>query len=98
MISEDHKQRIDRGAALLDEKKPGWAGEIDISTLNVDSYFDCVLGQLYGTFALGSEAIWGDEDGEDLQAMENGFFFLEVTKERETTEYWKEKVRERVKG
>lgn len=36
-----------RGAALLDEARPGWASEIDITDLAVGSVDLCVIGQLY---------------------------------------------------
>jgi hypothetical protein len=38
---------VDRGAALLDEREPGWAEKIDLDTLDLSSSCGCVLGQLY---------------------------------------------------
>lgn len=37
-----------RGAALLDNEIPGWAADIDLSTLDIDDPSECILGQLYG--------------------------------------------------
>lgn len=39
-----------RGAALLDEKNPGWADRIDLSALSMGNPDRCILGQLYGGF------------------------------------------------
>lgn len=39
---------VARGAALLDEVKPGWALAVDPDTLNLADCTLCVLGQLYG--------------------------------------------------
>ena len=39
-------ERVKRGAALLDEKDPGWWGAIDLGKLDLRSKCDCVLGQL----------------------------------------------------
>lgn len=36
-----------RGAALLDERMPGWYKRIDLRSLNLASEYNCVLGQLY---------------------------------------------------
>jgi hypothetical protein len=39
-------ERVARGAALLDEKVPGWAERIDLAELDLSSCWRCVLGQL----------------------------------------------------
>jgi hypothetical protein len=41
--------RVKRGAALLDEKRPGWAGEIVLDRLAMNSC-NCILGQLYDSY------------------------------------------------
>lgn len=38
---------VARGAALLDEKRPGWAAEIDLTVLDLSNSCRCVLGQIY---------------------------------------------------
>lgn len=40
------EKRVKRGAALLDQKLPGWFVEIDLEKLNLASDCQCVLGQL----------------------------------------------------
>lgn len=48
------RSRIERGARLLDERRPGWHQEINLDTLNLNSYHNCVLGQLYGRYDRGA--------------------------------------------
>ena len=40
-------ERAARGAALLDEHKPGWWERIDLDTLALESPCRCILGQLW---------------------------------------------------
>jgi len=39
-------ERVERGAALLDEKRPGWWRLIDLGRLDIDSDRNCVIRQL----------------------------------------------------
>jgi hypothetical protein len=39
-------ERVARGAALLDEREPGWWERIDLGRLDLSSPCRCVLGQL----------------------------------------------------
>ena len=50
MVAE---KQVSRGAALLDEKHPGWHWNIDLDRLNISEPCDCICGQLYGSFYLG---------------------------------------------
>jgi len=43
-----YTERIAKGAALLDEKAPGWRSRVDADTLEMSSCARCVLGQLDG--------------------------------------------------
>jgi hypothetical protein len=59
--------RVARGAALLDEKLPGWADRIDLDRLDLASPCRCVLGQLWLDKPLGDhedpfDAAMGDLD------------------------------------
>jgi hypothetical protein len=47
-ISATIAERVARGAALLDEREPGWWQRIDLDRLYIGSTCDCVLGQLHG--------------------------------------------------
>lgn len=57
---------VERGAALLDEKLPGWENDIDLEKLDLAHDCKCVLGQLNGgdyyrgTRRIGLET-WNDE-------------------------------------
>lgn len=48
MTEIDYAARVAKGAALLDEKKPGWERRIDLGTLDVQSGYSCVTAQLSG--------------------------------------------------
>ncbi len=54
-------ERVARGAALLDERRPGWAVEIDTGHLEMDCPNFCILGQIYGRFDTGCEALSIDQ-------------------------------------
>lgn len=41
------KERVERGAAWLDTKYPGWHTKIDLSILDMGNCNMCVLGQVY---------------------------------------------------
>ena len=40
-------ERVARGAALLDEKVPGWERRINLEWLDIASCYFCVLGQVF---------------------------------------------------
>lgn len=40
-------ERVARGAALLDEREPGWHQRINLERLWMRMTCDCILGQLY---------------------------------------------------
>lgn len=43
-------QRVDAGAAYLDEHRPGWWQRTDVDGLDLTNPCHCVLGQEYGSF------------------------------------------------
>lgn len=47
-IEVNVRPEVKRGAAWLDEVRPGWDKEIDLTKLELDSCADCVVGQLFG--------------------------------------------------
>lgn len=51
------ERRALRGAALLDQHRPGWERELELYLLNMHSCSNCVLGQLYGTYENGCHAL-----------------------------------------
>lgn len=57
-------ERVERGARLLDLMRPGWAREIALDRLAMESCDECILGQLYGDYLSGLEVLeskFGDE-------------------------------------
>ena len=58
MLSQTAKEAVARGAALLDEKVPGWWKVIDLEKLRMQNCTNCMLGQLFGhetELALGAK-------------------------------------------
>lgn len=47
VVMEEVTKRVERGAAWLDVHQPGWVNEIDLTKLNLDDPFKCVLGQVF---------------------------------------------------
>jgi hypothetical protein len=50
-------ERVRRGAELLDRHRPGWGWEVDIEHLDMGDHDFCVLGQLYGDYHSGCDAL-----------------------------------------
>lgn len=46
MTQQEARERVARGAALLDAKRPGWASRIDVGTLTLHDACGCIVGQL----------------------------------------------------
>lgn len=44
---------VKRGAALLDERLPGWRNHVHPETLDLSSACGCVLGELFGDYERG---------------------------------------------
>jgi hypothetical protein len=47
-MSSDLRERVARGAALLDERAPGWRRRIDWDAVDMSDCRACVLGQAVG--------------------------------------------------
>lgn len=63
-----HTEKVRTGAALLDDKFPGWRELIDLRLLDVRSEFDCILGQLWGTYTRGLAEVFPNIDFSDWQS------------------------------
>lgn len=63
MSEIDYAARVAKGAALLDEKRPGWERLIDLGILDIESGFACVTAQLSGVrnFKVGREQLGLDK-------------------------------------
>lgn len=94
--------RVKDGAALLDERLPGWAAMIDLRRLNLASCKQCVLGQSaralgadVDVFGSGMFALWPDADlaaGMDM-ATSHGFYSSRFGEYDELDRLWAEQVR-----
>lgn len=62
-----YQKVVDAGVALLDKKKPTWRKQINPEILDMSRFNRCILGQLYGEYAIG------------LMMMENKFPYLANT-------------------
>lgn len=73
------EDRIAKGVAVLNERKPGWTKYIDTRSLNLASPSQCVLGQSFGTYFVGVTMLFGgqvdvDDDARRDMAVEHGFY------------------------
>jgi hypothetical protein len=50
MTKDEARERVARGAALLDQKRPGWEHQIDTGKLDLSQSCFCVLGQVCGNY------------------------------------------------
>jgi hypothetical protein len=68
---ENMADRVDRGIFLLDKCCPDWRLRIQLPSLDMESMYACVLGQVFGTYGNGCEELGLDDlDG---GAAEYGF-------------------------
>lgn len=72
--------RVARGTRYLDRHCPGWANNIDLATLDMESGAQCVLGQCFGDFfrALQTHTpikVQGmDTESQNEWAIRHGFY------------------------
>lgn len=82
------EERIERGAALLDEIRPGWRSQVNPDGLRMRSAEFCVLGQLYGNFYDAADDIF---DGRYLSgAIEHGLH-ARMESDPGSPEFWNER-------
>jgi len=76
---------VDNGAALLDERLPGWRDHIDPNTLELADGCNCILGQLFGDYGKGIDIL-------AVSPTKYGFVKSRTTYER-LTAAWKAVLR-----
>jgi hypothetical protein len=76
---------VEHGAALLDERLPGWRAAIDADSLDLSSGCDCVLGQVFGDFNKGEAVL--DLSRADSRRL--GFFVSGGTTYTRLTAAWR---------
>lgn len=59
-------ERVQAGAAWLDQHRPGWLDRIDLITLNVEDPECCVLGQEFGDYGDRPDALRDYREAERL--------------------------------
>lgn len=52
------EERVSRGVALLDERKPNWRELIDTKKLDMTCQYNCILGQVYRSYMQGLSALF----------------------------------------
>lgn len=58
MTIDDARQRVAKGAALLDAQRPGWAQRINVRELDMSSGCFCILGQLEPSYTAALRSLW----------------------------------------
>jgi hypothetical protein len=80
-----------RGARLLDRKRPGWATLVR-RRVNIRSGSDCILGQVYGSYARGAD----DFGFGKFASAFHGFFWLNpFTTVRTLNKAWQAEIGQR---
>jgi len=82
---------VERGAALLDERLPGWDAEIDVENLNMSNACDCVFGQLFGSYDKGLRVLVMDQG----TSKTFGFFVWPTSRWSSLSFAWRNLIRER---
>ena len=73
-----YEKQVARGAALLDRAAPGWAEQINLDRLAMQTCDRCILGQIYGDYALGFRAAIAGEDSQTLFSPADHGFMLRL--------------------
>lgn len=89
-----YREGVERGAALLDEKRPGWRARVDLASLDLGSCSRCVLGQLLGDYEDRVEIGLDDEGLAAHHGFVLGIDDNALTGYKALTEEWREYIRE----
>ncbi len=84
---------VGRGIELLDQHVPGWHRQLRVADLDIDDPWRCVLGQLFGSYLDGKEALDINGDGPRY-----GFAGADPDEDRLLTRMWTIVVRVRLNG
>jgi hypothetical protein len=58
-----NQEAVRKGAALLDERKPGWRKLVDPDNLHMLNH--CILDQVYGDYFVGLRELFGTTDPQE---------------------------------
>lgn len=67
------EERVQAGAQLLDSHLPEWRARVVLDTLDIADWRWCVLGQVFGTYSIGVEELFGDHPDWVDEAIAHGF-------------------------
>lgn len=56
-LPDSVEEAVSFGVMLLDERGPGWANSIDLSTFSISNGDHCILGQLFGSYGYGCDRL-----------------------------------------
>ncbi len=89
-------EAVQRGVALLDEKRPDWWKEVDPDRLSMGSPWSCTLGQLYGSYGTGlKELELLGAFGRSL-GVKYGFYAMSFEDYDELTRLWRLEINSRL--
>lgn len=72
-VELDIEERVELGAAWLDENRPGWLDRIDLDTLSVEHCDLCILGQIYGDYCDAPDEAKYASIGDATPSRDRGF-------------------------
>lgn len=87
-------ERAEKGAATMDKRLPGWYQKIDRDRLNLENYYNCILGQCFKGYYPGMQALELNGDEETQLG-----FYLENAEKRHyplLTACWTKLINERL--
>lgn len=112
-LTPNQRARIDKGAALLDEKQPDWFVGINLQSMDVNSFSHCPICQTFGIgFWDGCAQLGLIEQNDGYRSLEKasdyGFYphdedhledFAESTEQAMAKNaYWRELITRRLGG
>lgn len=87
------EERVARGAARLDEVRPGWHRNVNVQTLDISSGRNCALGQVFGSYGVGTVAA-----GVTIDSAQHGFLSSVDATYGELTAEWKRLIETRLEA
>lgn len=57
MLNAKAVEAVNRGVEFLNKNSPGWRSKINADTLYISSHNSCILGQLFGDYGKGIDAL-----------------------------------------
>lgn len=94
-MADTYAARVKRGARLLDEKVPGWAGKVNVERLDMTDCESCVVGQVFGEFMEGVEEIKPDYKTWEAWVTRRGYWADTLTKYPRLDALWRAEIERR---